>query len=227
MTSAANADLHDAATADIALDSDLTLYPLTPAQRSAVDALRDETRRLLATGARVRWVAPLSAPFIYRLEGVFNEACALGAEPYIGGGDVSSLSANDRIFLDDFLRYRILGEDAALLSHEDRRHYEQMLARLGSPPVANISFAADAAEVLLHGARGHLAAFGAPAGGAGKIADARFAKVLLIGAYGGEHIGDAAILGGVLFRLNRKHGVSNAILMTQRLAHTRHLTPMI
>ncbi|MEZ5895320.1 MAG: polysaccharide pyruvyl transferase family protein [Parvularculaceae bacterium] len=227
MTSVGKADHENAASVDIALDPDLTLYPLTPAQRSAVDALRDETRRSVAAGAHVRWIAPLSAAFIYRLEGVFSEARALGAEPCIGGGDVSSLSPNDRLFLDDFLRYRVLGEDAALLSGEDRRHYEQLLGRLGSPPVTNISFAADAAEVLLHGVRGHLAAFGASAGDARKVAGARYAKVLLIGAYGGEHIGDAAILGGVLFRINRKHGVSNAVLMTQRPAHTRHLTPMI
>lgn len=55
----------------------------------------------------------------------------------------------------------------------------------------------------------------------------RFEKVLLIGAYGGEHIGDAAILGGVLCRLHDRFGTTEATLMTQRVNHTRHLIPML
>lgn len=51
--------------------------------------------------------------------------------------------------------------------------------------------------------------------------------VVLIGAYGGEHIGDAAILGGVLERIHAQHGTKRAILMTQRPTHTRHLMPML
>src|SRR6185436_9916645 len=55
----------------------------------------------------------------------------------------------------------------------------------------------------------------------------RFDKVLLIGAYGGEHIGDAAILGGVLLRLNRSYGTTEATVMSQRPVHTRHLLSML
>ncbi len=51
--------------------------------------------------------------------------------------------------------------------------------------------------------------------------------VMVIGAYGGEHIGDIAILGGVLFRVHRKLGATRAILMSQRPNHTRHLVPML
>lgn len=58
-------------------------------------------------------------------------------------------------------------------------------------------------------------------------AQPRFGRVLLIGAYGGEHIGDAAILGGVLLRINRRYGTTNATLMSQRPLHTRHLIPML
>jgi polysaccharide pyruvyl transferase WcaK-like protein len=52
-------------------------------------------------------------------------------------------------------------------------------------------------------------------------------SVLLIGAYGGEHIGDIAILGGVLFRIHRRYGTTRAILVSQRADHTRHLVPML
>jgi polysaccharide pyruvyl transferase WcaK-like protein len=50
---------------------------------------------------------------------------------------------------------------------------------------------------------------------------------VLIGAYGGDHIGDAAIVGGVLRRLNARHGTERAVLMSQRPTHTRHLVEML
>jgi polysaccharide pyruvyl transferase WcaK-like protein len=53
------------------------------------------------------------------------------------------------------------------------------------------------------------------------------ARVLAIGAYGGEHIGDAAILGGVLLRMHRRVGTRKAILVSQRPRHTEHLVPML
>jgi polysaccharide pyruvyl transferase WcaK-like protein len=52
-------------------------------------------------------------------------------------------------------------------------------------------------------------------------------RVLVIGAYGGEHIGDTAILGGVLLRIHRRYGTRQAILASQRPDHTRHLVPML
>ena len=55
----------------------------------------------------------------------------------------------------------------------------------------------------------------------------RFIEVMIIGAYGGEHIGDAAILGGVLNRIHQRYGTTRAILMSQRPVHTRHLVPML
>ena len=50
---------------------------------------------------------------------------------------------------------------------------------------------------------------------------------MMIGAYGGDHIGDAAILGGVLFQIHARHGTSRAVLMSQRPDHTRHLVRML
>lgn len=58
-------------------------------------------------------------------------------------------------------------------------------------------------------------------------ADQRLGRVIVIGAYGGEHIGDMAILGGVLTRMARQHGTTQAVLMTQRPKHTRHLVEML
>jgi polysaccharide pyruvyl transferase WcaK-like protein len=50
---------------------------------------------------------------------------------------------------------------------------------------------------------------------------------MAIGAYGGEHIGDIAILGGVLLRISKRYGATHAVLMSQRARHTRHLVPML
>jgi polysaccharide pyruvyl transferase WcaK-like protein len=61
----------------------------------------------------------------------------------------------------------------------------------------------------------------------GDVTDGRLAKVLFIGAYGGEHIGDIAILGGVLDRLHRRHGTTEAVVLSQRPVHTRRLVGML
>jgi polysaccharide pyruvyl transferase WcaK-like protein len=50
---------------------------------------------------------------------------------------------------------------------------------------------------------------------------------MMIGAYGGDHIGDAAILGGVLLRFKARHGTRRAYLMSQRPDHTQHLVRML
>lgn len=46
---------------------------------------------------------------------------------------------------------------------------------------------------------------------------------LLIGMYGGEHVGDAAILGGVLFRLHNEFATTHAELLSHRPSHTQRL----
>lgn len=46
-------------------------------------------------------------------------------------------------------------------------------------------------------------------------------RAVLIGCYGGEHVGDAAILGGVLQRLNSDFGVEHAVVASGRPHRTR------
>lgn len=46
-------------------------------------------------------------------------------------------------------------------------------------------------------------------------------SAIVIGAYGGEHVGDAAILGGVLLRLKEKYGVTSAIIASSRPDRTQ------
>lgn len=53
-----------------------------------------------------------------------------------------------------------------------------------------------------------------------KLADRNIRKVVIIGAYGGEHVGDAAILGGVLRRLHDQYGVEQAVVASIRAHRT-------
>ena len=46
---------------------------------------------------------------------------------------------------------------------------------------------------------------------------------MIIGAYGGDHIGDAAILGGTLLGLLGRYGIRRATVMSGRPEHTRKL----
>ena len=101
-----------------------------------------------------------------------------------------------------------------------------LVAPSGASQEAAAPSIGEAVSVLRDGLKGHLSATMAGLRGKPKSPD-KLAKVLLIGAYGGEHIGDAAILGGVAFRVHEKYGATRAILMSQRPNHTRHLIPMI
>jgi polysaccharide pyruvyl transferase WcaK-like protein len=52
-------------------------------------------------------------------------------------------------------------------------------------------------------------------------------RVLVIGAYGGDHIGDTAIVGGVLLRMHHRYRTNTAIIVSQRADHTRRLVQML
>jgi len=46
-------------------------------------------------------------------------------------------------------------------------------------------------------------------------------KVLIIGCYGGEHVGDAAILGGVILRINKKYNAEKFDILSFRTDRTK------
>lgn len=48
-------------------------------------------------------------------------------------------------------------------------------------------------------------------------------KAVIIGAYGGDHVGDTGILGGVLLYLAKQFGTSEAEVLSHRPAHTARL----
>jgi polysaccharide pyruvyl transferase WcaK-like protein len=113
---------------------------------------------------------------------------------------------------------------AAVLGRETR------LSQPAAPKAAVSS--ADIVEVLSEGARAVAAwTLTAARGHAGvpvrRDPPRTLPRVLAVGAYGGDHIGDTAILAGVLLRMHRRYGTSDAIVVSQRAAHTRRLVAML
>lgn len=51
--------------------------------------------------------------------------------------------------------------------------------------------------------------------------DNSFKKIFIIGCYGGEHVGDAAILGGVILRLQKKYGSNDFVIGSIRQDRTK------
>jgi polysaccharide pyruvyl transferase WcaK-like protein len=120
-------------------------------------------------------------------------------------------------------RMNVAGREAACFD---------MLAPAGHarPAAASRVSPAEVAGVLLEGAAAGLTQLRALAGAPfRRVPDERspLPRVLVIGAYGGEHIGDAAILGGVLLRMHRRHGTRHAVVTSQRPDHTRRLVAML
>lgn len=225
--------------------------------RSAEDQQRslflaEAARFFGARNAPVRWFIPLNCETVYRLEGLFLTARELSVEADISCVDACSLCTEDRLFAVDYIRYRILDEASWPINAVKRKGYETIIQLLESdysgsfygicasilslkPTIKirpkrsrRLDFVREAAGVLIDGARAYsVAVFQSKNADQPIAAGEHFEKVLLIGAYGGEHIGDAAILGGVALRLHQRHGVKSAILMSQRPAHTKHLISMI
>lgn len=283
----------------VILDADASAFAAlgrTPGSTppTSLTSVLDASRRLRREGVSVHWIVPVVPPLVSRLEALFSLARDEGVDPVLepasfvnptGGQPDVGLDGDDRLFVSDFIRYRLLDEEALLHSSERIAFYRALEGALdgsGDAPPALVRRvavlrAADTGPglrwTLADEDRPHvggltdeppaqrrngsgsrrLGRLRGPVAGAAEVlresrlaltqwlragtrgwaparppqAGRRFSRVLLIGAYGGEHIGDAAILGGVLFRLNRRYGTTEGTLMSQRPRHTRHLVPML
>lgn len=167
------------------------------------------------------------------------------------------LDPETRRFAEDFVQWRLLAEDRDDLPETRAAAYRLLLEELQgqpsprSPAEAQMSLLAPAeaaasssrtrragepagevAGVLAEGLRAIgqwvRAALAGRARGAATGGQARtLPRVLVIGAYGGDHIGDTAIVGGVLLRMHARYGTHQAILVSQRPAHTARLAAML
>jgi polysaccharide pyruvyl transferase WcaK-like protein len=151
---------------------------------------------LLQPGARFR--VPVTPETLLSLESLHLLAAERGAR--IDLALAEGLNAREEGFLEDF-RLRFLNEAIATAD--------------GPGPLSDdaLSYARSLAGMAASGGlpRSRLT-----------VPD-RLGSAVLIGAYGGDHVGDAAILGGVLLGLHRDHGITRACILSQRPGHTARL----
>jgi polysaccharide pyruvyl transferase WcaK-like protein len=160
------------------------------------DAMAD-TKAALARGENVTWRVAVGPRNVYAIESVHRLAADAGID--VRFDTLASLQGPERVFFDDYVRYRLpvsRGERAA-------RFADEWTAAGGE--------ALSAALGLVR-----------PAGARAPEPE-RLNSVVIIGAYGGDHIGDAAILGGTLLGLHKRYGISRATVMSGRPDHTRKL----
>lgn len=169
------------------------------AAREAHDVLAGRPTRLdglFRPGTRFR--VPVTPATLHALESLHLLAAERGTQLDLGPAE--GLDAREQGFLEDF-RLRFLNEAIATAE--------------GPGPLAAdaMSYAQSLAGMA---ASGGLPRTRLPV-------PARLGSAVLIGAYGGDHVGDAAILGGVLLGLHRDHGITRACILSQRPAHTARL----
>lgn len=148
-------------------------------------------KRTAAAGRPVEWVAPVTPRTVHRMSGL----CLLASEAGIAVRFSSpvGLDAREATFHDDYLT-RGLPERASFT--------QRVTARLEQ----DWGLLQDGLRILLNAK--YLV------GGSQWPRKAIFEDALLIGQYGGEHVGDSAILGGVLLRLHREYGTKRAYLLS-------------
>lgn len=279
---------------DFRLDADADALATLAGKPSSLTKILDCTRDAVAKGVAVRWLVPTLPSLVYRLEAIFSLARDAGVDPLLVPASCAAAAGSDldpdaRQFLWDFVSYRLLDEERALIPQRRLAFLETLrdalLAPSEAPPTRVVaarlertrpldaeaegsgdwllgthacpaeSHAAESgllsadlpvakprgrrfarmlevAGVLFEGLRallqwGLAAAARFPGVKESLGDDVKLPSVMVIGAYGGEHIGDAAILGGVLLRMHERFATSRAILISQRPNHTRHLVPML
>jgi len=163
---------------------------------NALAELLDRSRRARDAGP-VQWRVPLTAATVHRMEGLHRlteeEGICINFQP------ISGLCDEDRTFFEDYSEHRLI--------HSRMLHYKRRLQEL-------YSAAHEAGDALTRVLRPTRRSLDRPD---------TLRSLVIIGAYGGDHIGDAAILGGVLNAVNRCHSVRHATVMSYRPHHTRHL----
>jgi polysaccharide pyruvyl transferase WcaK-like protein len=176
------------------------VYETLGGKRTALSPILEQTRELLRTGHDVTWRVPVTASVVHRLEGLFRLGVDEGAGFELG--TIGALSTREQAFLDDFGKY-CLGQCL-----DDTSEISRGAELAGELAEEAVSLAVSIAPLLA---------------GQRLPAPTSLDRVVIIGAYGGDHVGDAAILGGVLLGLNARYGVTHAHVLSHRPQHTRRL----
>jgi polysaccharide pyruvyl transferase WcaK-like protein len=162
----------------------------------ALADLLDASRRA-RHGNRVIWRVTVTASNVYRMDALHRLAEDEGIQVrFRANADVGE---RERAFFTDYAQHRIA--DRAWIRAK-RKLY------------ALVAGAWEATDALVRTLKP-----GRPLATVARVIQ----RVVIVGAYGGDHVGDAAILGGVLLALHNRYGAVQATVMSFRPKHTRQL----
>ena len=154
---------------------------------------------LAARGSgEVVWRMPVDRRSVHCLESIHRLGALAGATVDFVASD--ALDAQERAFFDDYMAYRLPIAPAA---------------RRARKAAEWIEAGREAFDALIRLRPGEV--------GPGAEMPDRIDTAVIIGVYGGDHIGDAAILGGAILDLHRRYGLRRATVMSARPEHTRRL----
>jgi len=184
-------------------------------------ALADAVSRTQRDSNGAVWQFGLDQHNVYRVESLYQLSRDLGALLRISLMPEAGLDAGAQMFLEDFVRYKLL-PDPVRSAEWHLEDLKLLLATAGEKRSAWSLQLKALSRIVYRGVRALFreAFWRCPA--RPEQAD-RIECPLLIGAYGGEHAGDAAILGGILLDLHAMHGTRRALLGSFRPAHTARL----
>ena len=183
--------------------------------------LSESIRLTQSSPGPANWHIELDAENLYRVEGLHRLSLEIGATQHFSLAPSTDLDDASREFLVDFIRRELFedGTRTSLQRQADERLLQEIAPRNEAETksrfqlASRILFRACRALVLdtLYGSHRQ------------PTSVSQMESPVLIGAYGGEHVGDAAILGGVLLGLHAKYGTHKVALGSFRPAHTERL----
>ncbi len=159
--------------------------------------LIEQTRTAKESGGVV-WRLSVDRRSVHCLEGIHRLAALSGAKVDFVATD--ALDAQERAFFDDYIAYRLPITPAGRRARKAAEWFEA---------------GREAFDALIRLRPGKIAP-------GAKIPD-HIDTAVIIGVYGGDHIGDAGIRGGAILDLHHRCGLRRATVMSDRPEHTRRL----
>ncbi len=169
----------------------------------------------------ISWHFVLDETNAHRMESLYRLSLDVGAESHFSIAHETPLDPATRNFLGNFVRYLLFKDTrrSSIQRLEDEALLQEIDPQKGRTPGTRIE---QVTRILYSGCRALVRnAYHRPLPDGGKLS--QFQSPVLIGAYGGEHVGDAAILGGVLLGLHARYGTRRVLLGSFRPAHSERL----
>ena len=203
----------------IVLSADADAHAWLAGNDTSLKSVVDWTSHTQRSGRSAVWQVTLNERSVHRIEGLHLMAKDFNAEATYVLSPEANLDSPTREFLVDFVRRGLLSDRRR--SWARRVEDKALLGALNAEP--ELPLGVDFRQVVRVFYRAGRALATELVTRRRRIGKQGFCiqRPVLIGAYGGDHVGDAAILGGILLRLNAHHGVRQAVLASFRPRHTQ------